>query len=201
MLAQAAEQFLRDVGRRLRECHGVTENALFQLGERRALLKGGHARNLLIADPLVSAHGRVEVNSERTADEHGRVEAGEPLQLDGYRACSLYSRLHLRYSLEHPRMVCHDLDGFNETILARKLAKLSAHEPVSEPSQPAGLHRLDSLHVSHEDLPSPIVAFRSAKGPTFAEREATMCQLQVQCQCTSKRSLATGSSYPEEMAW
>ena len=86
MLAQAAEQLLRDIGRRPRQCHGVAKDTLFQLGEGRAVFKGGQVGKLLLADSLPSAHGRVEVNSEWAADEHGRLEAGEQLQLGGHRA-------------------------------------------------------------------------------------------------------------------
>jgi hypothetical protein len=34
----------------------------------------------LFVDPFASTHGRVDVNSERAADLHGRVETGQLFQ-------------------------------------------------------------------------------------------------------------------------
>src|SRR5262245_11758594 len=155
VLAQAVEQLLRDVGRRPRQRHGETQDALLQLGERRALLEGGQVGQLPFADPLPSAHGRVEVDSERAADEHGRLQAGDQLQPGGHRARGSEPALHLSQGPEQPRVVCRHLDGFDEAVLARQLAELPAHEPVSQPREPAGLRRLDALHVSHGSLPVP----------------------------------------------
>ena len=95
MLAQAVEQRLRDLRRRPRERHGVTQDPLVHLGERRALFTGGQVCQLPFGDPLPSAHGRVEVHLELAADAHGRLEAGEPLQLGGHRARRLKPALHL----------------------------------------------------------------------------------------------------------
>src|SRR5262249_9439012 len=134
---------------------GVTQNSLLQLGERRPLLKGGQVRQFPFSDPLPSTHGRVEVNSEGAADEHGRLETGEPVQLGGDRTRRLYPALHLSNRQKQPGMVRRDLDGFNEAILARELGKFVTHEPVNQPSEPTGLRWLDALHVSHKALPSP----------------------------------------------
>src|SRR5262249_46049764 len=45
-------------------------------------------------------------------------------------------------------MVRRDLDRFNEAILSRQFAKFLAHEPVNQPSKPAGFRWLDALHVN-----------------------------------------------------
>src|SRR5262245_38708585 len=102
---------------------------------------------------MSSAHGRVDVNSEGTADEHGGLEAGEPLQLHRNRACGFQSALHLPNCLEQARMVRGDLDRFNKAILAGQLAKFAANKPVYEPREPAGFRRFDAFHVSHEKPP------------------------------------------------
>jgi len=69
------------------------------------------------------------------------------------RARGLQPALYLPQGPEQPRVVRRDLDGFNEAILARQLAELSAHEPVNQPSEPTGLRRLDAFHVCHVDHP------------------------------------------------
>ena len=81
MLAQAIEQLLRDFSRRARQRRGIAQDPLFQFGEGGAVLKVGQMGKLLLTDALSSAYGRVEVHSERAANEHGRLETGQQLQL------------------------------------------------------------------------------------------------------------------------
>src|SRR5262245_44302480 len=57
-------------------------------------------------------------------------------------------------------MVRRDLDRFNEAILARQFAKFLAHEPVNQPSKPAGFRWLGSRQVNRHrfDLRSGVSA-------------------------------------------
>src|SRR5262249_49193625 len=56
---------------------------------------------------------------------------------------------HLTDGSEQPRVMPCDLDRFKQAILARQLADPSAHKPENQPGEPAGLSRLNPVHVSH----------------------------------------------------
>src|SRR6516162_9689364 len=111
MFAQAVEQLLRYLGRRPRHGHGITQDPLFQLGESRAILEVGQMGNLLLTDALPSAHGRVDVDSERATDERSRLKAGEPFQLLRHGVRSRLPALHLTHGPEQPQVMGRDLDG------------------------------------------------------------------------------------------
>jgi hypothetical protein len=72
----------------LTERFGVVENRALELVEGVARPVVSDLEQLLIADPLISADGRADVQSEDTTDEGRDLDAGQGLERFGYARCA-----------------------------------------------------------------------------------------------------------------
>jgi len=80
VLAQLGEQLVWNFDGRFRHRDGIAQHELLQHGKRRTRFKVGQVEKLLLADPLASAHGRTDVNSERTPHQRRCLDGGQALE-------------------------------------------------------------------------------------------------------------------------
>jgi hypothetical protein len=69
MLAERCDLFVRYRGRRARQRGRIVEDLLLQQRECRARCVIGEAAKLILGDAFFSADGRVDIQSEYTADQ------------------------------------------------------------------------------------------------------------------------------------
>src|SRR5262249_9129638 len=103
----------------------------------------------LLADPLLSAHGRTDVDSERTAHQRRRLQGGERLEGNGHRLRRRLPPFHLPERPQESRVMRGDLDRFEKPGPPGEPLHRAFDKPVDEPGVPAGLVRLDTFHPRH----------------------------------------------------
>jgi len=81
-------EFVGNIGGRAGQSGGETEHRFFAVIKMGAGFELRDVVKLLLGDALFSAHGRMDVNSKRTADQHGDLELGEFFQMNRNRAGS-----------------------------------------------------------------------------------------------------------------
>jgi len=80
-LTQTREQRVRNFHRNSRHRVRVLQHQSLKLGKVKVGSITVQIRNLLARDPMLSAHGRADVDSKRTADQRGHAQFGKALQL------------------------------------------------------------------------------------------------------------------------
>ena len=74
VLFERMKQFVGHLDGRVRHRLGVPQHQLLQLRKRGARFEIRQVGKLRFGDPFFSADGRTNVNSKRTADEHGSFD-------------------------------------------------------------------------------------------------------------------------------
>jgi hypothetical protein len=82
VLAERGVEFIGDVGGNASEIDGEAKDHFFHVVEIGAGFELTQIVKLLFGDAGFSAHGRVDIDSKRTANEHGHFELGEFFQVE-----------------------------------------------------------------------------------------------------------------------
>jgi hypothetical protein len=86
VLAECRVEFVGDVGWGAGEGHSQVKDGFFAGIEVRAGFELREVLELVFGDAGCSAHGRMDINSKRTADHQGSLELGDFLQVQGDEA-------------------------------------------------------------------------------------------------------------------
>jgi hypothetical protein len=106
VLLELTKEPLRDIYRRSRHDGGQVENELVDVAEGIAFTVSGEMSQLRFGNSLVSAHGRVGVDSARAPDEDGDLELGQGTEAPVDCARALVGQLMQRPAEEQAGLVC-----------------------------------------------------------------------------------------------
>jgi hypothetical protein len=98
VLTERGVEFVGDVGGNASEIGGEAQDRFFDIVEIGAGFELTQIVELLFGDARFSAHGRVDIDSKGTANEHGHFELGEFFQVE--RNGALGSGIHVEASSE-----------------------------------------------------------------------------------------------------